>query len=156
MVGWHHRLDGPEFEQAPGVGDGQGDQVCCSPWGRKELDTTWWLNSKNNNPLMLKKKKKQKTPTAPGSSSELSLVSPSGPVTPAAEPASSHGCGTHASSGLSTSITTIPSTLAGGRSQGPALILPLALFVVRSLSRVRLCDPVDCSTPGLPVLNWPC
>ena len=62
MVGWHHRLDGPEFEQAPGVGDGQGDQVCCSPWGRKESDTTWWLNSKNNNPLMLKKKKKKKLP----------------------------------------------------------------------------------------------
>ena len=33
MVGWHHRLDGLEFEQAPGVGDGQGDVVCCSPWG---------------------------------------------------------------------------------------------------------------------------
>ena len=34
MVGWHHRLDGHEFEQAPGVGDGQGSLVCCSPWGR--------------------------------------------------------------------------------------------------------------------------
>ena len=33
MVGWHHRLDGHEFEQTPGVGDGQGSQVCCSPWG---------------------------------------------------------------------------------------------------------------------------
>ena len=40
MVGWHHRLDGQEFEQAPGVGDGQGSLVCCSPWGHKELDTT--------------------------------------------------------------------------------------------------------------------
>ena len=40
MVGWHHRLDGHEFEQALGVGDGQGSLVCCSPWGRKELDTT--------------------------------------------------------------------------------------------------------------------
>ena len=36
MVGWHHQLDGPEFEPAPGVGDGQGSLVCCSPWGRKE------------------------------------------------------------------------------------------------------------------------
>ena len=40
MVGWHHQLDGHEFEQAPGVGDGQGSLACCRPWGRKELDTT--------------------------------------------------------------------------------------------------------------------
>ena len=38
MVGWHHRLDGHEFEQAPGVGDGQGSLVCCSPRGHKESD----------------------------------------------------------------------------------------------------------------------
>ena len=38
MVGWHHQLDGREFEQAPGVGDGQGSLVCYSPWGCKELD----------------------------------------------------------------------------------------------------------------------
>ena len=40
MVGWHHWLDGPEYEQAPGVGDGQGSLACCGPWGRKESDTT--------------------------------------------------------------------------------------------------------------------
>ena len=40
MVGWHHRFDGHEFEQAPGVSDGQGSLVCCSPWGSKELDMT--------------------------------------------------------------------------------------------------------------------
>ena len=40
MVGWHHRLDGHEFEQTPGVGDGKGSLVCCSPWSRRELDTT--------------------------------------------------------------------------------------------------------------------
>ena len=40
MVGWHHRLDVHEFEQALGVGDGQGCLACCSPWGFKELDTT--------------------------------------------------------------------------------------------------------------------
>ena len=40
MVGWHHRLDRHEFEQAPGVGDGQGTLACCSPWGHKELDMT--------------------------------------------------------------------------------------------------------------------
>ena len=40
MVGWHHRLDGYEFEQAPVAGDGQGSLVCCSPWGCRELDMT--------------------------------------------------------------------------------------------------------------------
>ena len=40
MAGWHHRLNGPEFEQILGVGNGQGGMVCCSPWGCKELDTT--------------------------------------------------------------------------------------------------------------------
>ena len=44
MVGWHHRLDGHEFEQAPGVGDGQESLACCRPWGRKESDTTEQLN----------------------------------------------------------------------------------------------------------------
>ena len=37
---WHHRLNGHEFEQTPGGGDGQGGLVCCNSWGRKELDTT--------------------------------------------------------------------------------------------------------------------
>ena len=40
MVGWHHWLDGQEFGQAPGTGDGQGSLVCCRPWGYKELDIT--------------------------------------------------------------------------------------------------------------------
>ena len=44
MVGWHHRLDWYEFEQASGVGDGQGGLACYSPWGRKELDSTGQLN----------------------------------------------------------------------------------------------------------------
>ena len=44
MVGWHYRLDVHEFEQDLGVGDGQGSQVCCSPWGRKELEMTEQLN----------------------------------------------------------------------------------------------------------------
>ena len=38
MVGWYHRLNGHGFEQAPGVGDGQGALGCCSPWDRKESD----------------------------------------------------------------------------------------------------------------------
>ena len=44
MGGWHHRLNGHGFEQALGVGDGQGSMVCCRPWGRKESDTTEQLN----------------------------------------------------------------------------------------------------------------
>ena len=40
MVGWHHHLDGHEFEQAPGIGDGLRSLMCCSPWGRKVLDMT--------------------------------------------------------------------------------------------------------------------
>ena len=44
MVGWHHQLDGHEFEQVPAHGDGQGGLACCSPWGRQELDTTERLN----------------------------------------------------------------------------------------------------------------
>ena len=47
MVRWHHRLNGREFEQALGVGDGQGSLVCCSPWGPKESDTTERLNRTN-------------------------------------------------------------------------------------------------------------
>ena len=44
MVGWHHRLDGHEFEQVLGVGDRQGSLAYCSPWGGKESDTTEGLN----------------------------------------------------------------------------------------------------------------
>ena len=45
MVGWHHQLDGYEFEKDLGVGEGQGSLVCCSLWGCKELDMTRWLNN---------------------------------------------------------------------------------------------------------------
>ena len=44
MVGWHHGLNGHEFEQTPGEGEGQGSLVCCSPWGCKALDMTEQLN----------------------------------------------------------------------------------------------------------------
>ena len=44
MAGWHHQLNGHEFEQTPGVGDGQGGLACGGPWGHKELDTTEQLN----------------------------------------------------------------------------------------------------------------
>ena len=54
MVGWHDRLNGHEFELTPGVGDGQGGLVCCSPWCRKKSDrielytTRFWLISASN------------------------------------------------------------------------------------------------------------
>ena len=44
MVGWHHPLNESKSEQAPGVGDGQGSQACCSPWGLKGSDMTLRLN----------------------------------------------------------------------------------------------------------------
>ena len=46
MVGWHHRLNGREFEQTPGDSEGQGSLACFSPWGRKESDRTEQLNNK--------------------------------------------------------------------------------------------------------------
>ena len=54
MAGWHHRLDGPEFEYTLGVGDGQGGLACCSSWGHKESDTTEWLNWTENCFIRLK------------------------------------------------------------------------------------------------------
>ena len=47
IVGWHHQDNGHEFEQAPGVGDGQGSLACCSAWSHKESDTTEPLNNYN-------------------------------------------------------------------------------------------------------------
>ena len=44
MAGWHHRLDGHEFEWTLGIGDEQGGLACCDSWGHKESDTTEWLN----------------------------------------------------------------------------------------------------------------
>ena len=44
MVGWHHRLDGHEFEEAPGVCNGQSNRACCSPWGHKDSYMTERLN----------------------------------------------------------------------------------------------------------------
>ena len=47
MVGWHHWLNGHEFNQAPGDGEGQESLACCSPWGLEESDMTEWLNNNN-------------------------------------------------------------------------------------------------------------
>ena len=58
MAGWHHQLNGHEFEWTPGVGDGQGSLACCNSWGCKESDTTEWLNWTE-----LKGSKKQNKPT---------------------------------------------------------------------------------------------
>ena len=85
MFGWHHQLNGHEFEQAPGAGDGQGSLACCSSWGHKELDTF-------HNPFL-----NQERPVY--------------------------------------------------------ILLWLLLLLLSHFSHVRLslCDPTDCSTPGLPV-----
>ena len=55
MVGWHHQLNGHEFEQTPRDREGQGSLACCSPWGRKESDMTEWLN---NNKTRIKRVRK--------------------------------------------------------------------------------------------------
>ena len=47
MVGWHYRLNGPEFEQSPVDSGGLGSLSCCRPWGHRELDTTERLNNSN-------------------------------------------------------------------------------------------------------------
>ena len=53
LAGWHHWLDGHEFEWTPGVGDGQGVLVCCNSWGRKESDMNEQLNWTESNLLIL-------------------------------------------------------------------------------------------------------
>ena len=53
MVGWHHRLNGHEFEWTPGVGDGQGGLESCDSWGRKELDMTERLSEMNDDPITI-------------------------------------------------------------------------------------------------------
>ena len=50
MVGWHHRLNGHEFEQVPGDSEGQGSLVCCRPWGHRELDMTKQPNNNSGLP----------------------------------------------------------------------------------------------------------
>ena len=54
MVGWHHQLNGHEFEQAPGDDEGQGSLACCSPWGHKQLDMTEQLSTaQQQDPIMV-------------------------------------------------------------------------------------------------------
>jgi len=53
MIGWHHQLNGHEFEQTLGDSEGQGSLACCSPWGCKELDTTEGLNNPITRQLVL-------------------------------------------------------------------------------------------------------
>ena len=51
MAGWHHRLNGHEYEQALGDSEDEGSLACCSPWGLKESDMTQGLNNNNNNTI---------------------------------------------------------------------------------------------------------
>ena len=64
MLGWHHWLNGLEFEQALGDSEGQGSLVCCSPCGHKESDTTWGLNNNNNNNISHPQSLEQMSPRA--------------------------------------------------------------------------------------------
>ena len=52
VVGWHHWLNGHEFERTPGAGEGQGSLAWCNSWCRKELDTTWQLKNNNDNQVL--------------------------------------------------------------------------------------------------------
>ena len=52
MIGWHHRLNGREFEQTPGDSEGQGSLACCSPWGHKKSDKTELLNNNKSSYLL--------------------------------------------------------------------------------------------------------
>ena len=76
MVWWHHRLNAHEFEQAPGVGDGQGSLVCCGSWGCKELATTERVN--NNNKKTREKKNSCNIAREGGEKSKLTKHEPQG------------------------------------------------------------------------------
>ena len=54
MIGWHHRLNGREFDQTMGDGEGQGSLAWCNPWGLKELDMTACLSNSNKNKMVKK------------------------------------------------------------------------------------------------------
>ena len=62
MAGWHHSCNEHELGQTPGDGEGQGGLACCSPWGRKELDTTRRLNSNNRDMLSKVSRTEEKYP----------------------------------------------------------------------------------------------
>ena len=71
MVGWHHQLNGHEFEQTPGDDEGQGSLVCCSPWGCKESDVTERLNNKVKETMNRILKYKRKTNTSKNNDVDL-------------------------------------------------------------------------------------
>ena len=56
MFGWHHQLNGHEFEQTPEDSEGQGNMACCSPWGLKEQDMPEQLNNNNSFPTASQKR----------------------------------------------------------------------------------------------------
>ena len=62
MVGWHHQLDGHEFEQTPVDSEVQGSLVCCGPWGHKESDTTSQLSNGNKMQVIIYRIDKQQSP----------------------------------------------------------------------------------------------
>ena len=154
MAGWHHRLNGHEFELTPGDSEGHRSLACCSPWGHKESDTTDQLN--NNHNVHLSSKKPHKKCTFPQVALKSSwLPTPSNPL--AAPKSLLNG---------NFRVSLAPGILRDIRScWTKALYLgsyPLSLSLsfsidkmeisisVQSFSHVPLCDAMDCSSPGFP------
>ena len=133
MVGWHHWLNGHEFDQTPGNGEGQGSLVCCSPWGHKELDTTERLNESNKCQEHLVWSLTLGECSRKDRTVKKALVS---------------------LLGLKTCLyPLLPGIRAG--FQNPSFSFFCSLFPVRFSSVAQscptLCNPMDCSMPGLPV-----
>ena len=133
MAGWHHRLNGHEFEWTPGLGNGQGDLACCNSWGRK--DTTEWLN--------WTELKEDPTDTL---DTEVWVSFPGWwcfAIVP-------HWCAWGDAPWLQEEKRVAFSHF------GPSHTSPCTYFPFSSVSSVAqscptLCDPMDSSTPGLPV-----
>ena len=139
-VRWHHQFIGHELGQTPGDGEGQGSLVCCSPWGHEESDMTWWLNSN-----------KDAVCFSPGWFSCLVTLVSGGGITEfwrqLPVPATEYQ--------LCSQVLTWYLTY---RSSGRHVLFTCFYSKVhlwfssfQPLSRVWLCDPMDCSAPGFPV-----
>ena len=75
MAAWHHGLDGHESVWTPGVGDGQGGLACCNSWGRKESDTTEWLNWSELKDKLRRRRGRQRMRWLDGITDSMDMVS---------------------------------------------------------------------------------
>ena len=183
MAGWHHRLDGHEFEWTPGDGDGQGGLACCNSWGLKESDTTErlnWTESANGTPP-LPMAQQIKNPPAMQETQVWSL----GREDPLEEEMAAHSSilaweiswterlSDYSPKGCKESDTVEWLTAAAestnialvswSRWKSDMCLIPF-LIVWQNIANTKcycsvsqlcptLCDPMDCSTPGFPVLH---